>query len=426
MLRILGNKELFRWKRFHEATFTRTTLPKHCPDRHDVKRYEKTSAGPLRQVVDVTELDADARDIFKKSCPLVSFRESCSKARGTVATLNYIQGIVADFDGLPPGFQSYDELEAHLTERHPDALVFRSPTAKTKAVWFVRTYRKSINVLEAVNFLHTRIPDLIEDIDTSTAGLSTAFMDASALARFQEFAERWGEDDSFVCKLPRDEKGFDYNTPESTHLYKEAPYTAIPRPLEEAIMLMGYGRRDVNLEAFRRLFQILIACPTLLTDGFGLSTSVLGRQLGVSNVTASAWLRRLCDLGFLRWIGNKPVRGRTAKIYVAVKGILIRAIEDNKKVETKGDSSSRSTSRGLADVVVTAHSEKGSGYAFRGRVATFAAIHGYSVEELVETVETHIPGFFTERVGQGKTNDRRKQLIAAFGSAQRKFVLKAG
>jgi len=395
--------------------FTRTTIPANCPDSR-VLRLDARFFSP-------DALEKRLQD-FKLSCPLFSFREAVSRAKGR--KLNYIQGIIADFDNLPYGFATFDELYAHLSERHPDALVFRSARNKVKAIWFVRAYCQHISDEDSLAFLRERLPDLFGDVDHNSSAMSVSFMDAAAIDAFYEFVAKWGTDDSFIATLPSQAR-IDYSTlTPSSHTYKEAPLAQMPLALEEQISMCGRGLRGANLIAFRQLFTILVACPGLLqNDGFGLSTVILERQLGVSNVTVSRWLRDLCELGFLKYTGNKPVPGKKAKHFVATKLLLIQAIEACAKATVvSGDMPATPL-----QAVVRKQAQRGvPGCDFRRNLGHIAAAQGHTLEELVDAITAELgASYWNEAANLGRAlsagrgrNNRRKELTASFNSALRK------
>ena len=412
-------KQLFRWRWVDKAggEYTHSTLPKDMPDHTNVLHLDV-----FRPKLEKRGFSTDS---VKYACPLFSFRESTSRTKGK--QFNYVQGILADFDSLPEGFSSYGELRQELAARFPDAVVFPSPNGKAKVCWFVKSYRQAIPDAAAVDFLQERIPDLFDHVDTSSSALSVAFLDAQAVACFHAFNELWGEDTSYIQSLPQaagESIDFDSIVP-STHEYKAVSLDKLSPYLLDLRSFAVMSMSAKQAEAFTTLLCILSACPAMLTDeGMGLSSVILSNQLGVTQPTVSRWLRQLCDSGLIRWVGNRAVAGTKAKHYVAKHTALIDSIERNVPRATQ-EQPAASTKGGLVGVLERQLQTTGEGNDFRVKAAYHAAHAGYSLDELLDSVQTLIPDYFTTRqanVGKKSrgVNRRRQELTAAYKSALRK------
>ena len=143
----------------------------------------------------------------------------------------------------------------------------------------------------------------------------------------------------------------------------------------------------------------------------GLSSAILSVQLNIAQSTVSRWLRQLCDVGLLKWAGNKAVAGTKAKHYEAKHLALIDAIE---RLGRNAGTSPHMTGSGN---VASMFERYGEGHEFRQKVSFWAAHQGMTYEELTEAVLAHTPNYFNQK------NTRRRELKTCFNGAKKKVAL---
>jgi DNA-binding transcriptional ArsR family regulator len=84
----------------------------------------------------------------------------------------------------------------------------------------------------------------------------------------------------------------------------------------------------------REVLQVLQTMFNLAGEGFGISTTVLSRQLGVNHKFISETLKRLAELNLIECVDSSYMKGKKAKTYKAkwaLKTVIVEKIAVHKK-----------------------------------------------------------------------------------------------
>lgn len=255
--------------------------------------------------------------------------------------LSNIQIIAADFDELPPGFNTGNEKSDWNRFRRQlkkdfeysnKAIVTTSRHGKAKMFFAVDTQNETLTKQSALSVLNRLIPEyLMTYVDHD--GLSSTFVtkdmikDLSAKLPYLR-PLRWAILDTAIGPASNVMKA-QGNKGKLGGVYRmyqgEIPKTLIP-------FIEGKSRWDRPGRGSREgIIRILLDCPGLNgMDGFGLSQDKTGRTLGLKTPReASRLLARLCsdEVGFLIDTGMKWEPFKKAKTYVA-SGVLEQAIRE--------------------------------------------------------------------------------------------------
>ncbi len=214
--------------------------------------------------------------------------------------------IAADFDKVPYGFASFDQLEEFLKFIYRNAIVSRSFSNKVKCFFLVR-FEGEMNRETASETLHKILgPDLFEGCDLSISALSFTFLTA---------------------KMARQLKHLSALTPIEAvvgHELERVPVD-VNKDLTPRPMRRGTDSLAPELQAWvsrspsrRQLMQILAASPQLLSRaGMDLPTTYLANECGCSPTHIWRFRESLIREGFLERISTQYRVGHKAMTYQA-------------------------------------------------------------------------------------------------------------
>lgn len=230
--------------------------------------------------------------------------------------------IVADFDVLPEGIASFEQLSCYLkTLYQREAIVCRSASKRCKMFFVVQMpdifwefspedpMQMTVDIAlatleEALGFDDY---DLFSYIDQNRSSLSQTFLTKGIVESLEKLRLLPATD----AVIPTNETDWEQNrnkTITTVHRYRRFKGELS----EELVVKFAYDSKR------ERLLRILMASPQLLSEkGFQLPQTKLAKECEVSTSTINAMLKQLIDLGWLVCINIDFEPGKYAKAYRA-------------------------------------------------------------------------------------------------------------
>ena len=263
--------------------------------------------------------------------------------------------LTADFDNIPSGFSSYDELYKDLAVKYPNAVVARTTSNKVKLFFVIRyQYSNRVDLTLNPNFESTftsdsrLFPKIAPDVAVKLIDelLNNKTLFDSIDKKIQAFQITFiSRDIKEKLKLLRQLPVFDF----SAGNYVPPPQPAVDVPtrrkrrpvarlfvgqLDESLRLVVKQQRPPMQSSFEKFIRYLVACPGLNTkDGYDISTTIISKLARISKRTASRWRNLLEEKKLIECIEetviwrNSKILPKKAKTYIAI-GSLFTAIQE--------------------------------------------------------------------------------------------------
>ncbi len=252
--------------------------------------------------------------------------------------------LTADFDNIPSGFLSYDELYKDLAVKYPNAVVARTTSNKVKLFFVIRyKYSNRVDLTLSTTSDSQLFPKITPEVAVKLIEtlLNNKSLFDSIDKKIQAFQITFiSRDIKEKLKLLRQLPVFDFSA--GNYVPPPQPTVDVPtrrkrRPvarlfvgqLDESLRLVVKQQRPPSQRSFEKFIRYLVACPTLNTkDGWDISTTIISKLARVSKRTASRWRNLLEDeYNLIECIEETVIRGKKAKTYIAI-GSLFTAIQE--------------------------------------------------------------------------------------------------
>lgn len=256
--------------------------------------------------------------------------------------------LTADFDNIPSGFSSYDELYKDVAVKYPNAAVARTTSNKVKLFFVIRyQYSKRVDLTLSTTSDSQLFPKITPEVAVKLIEelLNNKTLFDSIDKKIQAFQITFiSRDIKEKLKLLRQLPVFDFSAGD----YVPPPQPTVDGPtrrkrrpvarlfvgqLDESLRLVVKQQRPPMQSSFEKFIRYLVACPGLNTKaGYDISTTIISKLARVSKRTASKWRSLLEEKKLIECIEetviwrNSKILSKKAKTYKAV-GSLSKAIE---------------------------------------------------------------------------------------------------
>lgn len=214
--------------------------------------------------------------------------------------------VFVDFDFLPKGFESWDQLEEYCESEVVGACVLRSVSNKVKLALILKWIgEETIPNTELLPYIINDIlPACLQD-QFDKKGMTTTYLTEDISNRLHEFLMKPA---FFTVR----EELYSNIVLESVNNTEIVQYFTNTDPLPDNEFVSNTaGWKD------REKFLRVLTAMHKLKTGFALPQKSLAAFLGVSQATVSCWIKRLIELGWLKITSHSYIVGIRAKNYTA-------------------------------------------------------------------------------------------------------------
>jgi hypothetical protein len=228
--------------------------------------------------------------------------------------------VFVDFDFLPKGFNSWDELSEYCAENIPSVCVTKSFSNKTKLALIIKWMGKELipNIDLLPHIINDILPECLRDT-YDKRGMTTHYLNDVSANDLKNYLVN----PAYYTVLEHTYSNIVLESDKNSEIINF--YTNTDTLFSNDFVSNTAGWKDRE-----KFLRVLGAMHNLLNkDGFGLSQRCLSSYLGVSQATVSMWIKRLIDLRLIKPVSNSYIVGIKAKHYIAL-GPLREWIVKNK------------------------------------------------------------------------------------------------
>jgi len=237
----------------------------------------------------------------KDSLPIVNFK-----------TMKEFACVIADFDILPPEFETFDSFFSFLYKNYPTACVTRSASNKVKVIFLVE---KMLHI----DYLRT-LKSLIDEslhkyLDTSPSALNTTLFNEAMYADIYKWLK---------TAIPHESLGKEFSEIQCDQLSQL--YVDTNNRLCDLLVDAGFTTKQFRCLTEPKLqqlgMQLMTSALDLCQEGCMWNQEIFAKVLGLKSPrTAAKLLDKLVEVGFIELVANYSA-GYKSRTYKAVGKLL--------------------------------------------------------------------------------------------------------